>query len=573
MISSDLHSRQRVRRTRLACLAFAVTVCVIFLMANRGAYRGFFTNDDFENTANAQGTPLSYYGAALLRSNFDGRTTFRPIAALYYFAMVRLAGLHFEAYVIGIQILHLLNVVLIWMLARTLGAERAGAAAAAMLFAMSAIVYLVYWEPMYVFDLICGTFCLLCILAYARGGLILSLVLFWLALKAKEVAIVIPVVLAGYEWWFGGKRWKRLIPFFGIAAILVTQALVFNARRDDAYSLRFTPQAVWKCARFYAAALVPGPGVWRYAGFLILALPFFIRDRRVRFGIFSFVCLLGLMLFLPGRLVDAYLYIPLIGLAIALSGGGARAAWLAAFLVVWIPWSYHQTRAERSHELAAAGDRRIWFETAAKLVRDHADVDTLVYNDPPGGLYDWGVDGMLRNLRPDSSPIGILDRSPEYAAGLQKPHLALLVWDGELHKLFVVPRAPDVSYIRLSLLEPEWQFGEGWLGNGSERRWIGPQATARLLRPASARRFEVVAWVPKIYVETFHQGRLDIFLDHQLLGTGILDKPDWHTFRFDAPAAQPGPAEVEFRVDPALKDPKGSSLRYGTLVGAFGFLP
>jgi hypothetical protein len=54
MISSDPHSRQRVRRTRLALFAFALIVCVLFLIANRGVYRGFFSNNDFAKMANAR---------------------------------------------------------------------------------------------------------------------------------------------------------------------------------------------------------------------------------------------------------------------------------------------------------------------------------------------------------------------------------------------------------------------------------------------------------------------------------------------------------------------------------------
>jgi hypothetical protein len=559
-------------RIRMALFAFAVVVCVLFLIANRGAYRGFFTNDDFANMANARSAPFSYFAAGFLRSNLSGKTSFRPAAYLYYFAMVRLAGFHYSGYVAGIQILHLVNALLVWFLVRSLGADLVGAGAASLLFALNMALFQVFWDPMYVFDLVCGTLCLLCILSYIRGPLIVSLVLFWFALKAKEVAIVLPVVFAGYEWWFGGKRWRRLIPFFAISAILTTQALIVNVGRDDDYTFRFAPRFIWKCIRFYAARVIPGLGISRVLGFSILALAFFIRDRRVRFGIFTFVSLLGLMLLLPGRLSAAYLYVPSVGLAIALSAA-SRPVWVGVFLAVLLPLNYSGTRIERAQKLAAGSDRRAWFEPLPSFVRARPDVDTLVYNDPPGGLYDWGVEGMLRNLRPDSPPIAILDRSPEYAAGLQKPHLALLVWDGELHKLSVVPRVPDVSYIRLSPSEPEWQLGEGWIGHRSDPSWIGPQATARLLRPASARRFEVVVWVPTIYLETFHHGRLDVFLDHRLLGTGILDKPDRNAFRFDAAAAQEGPVEVEFRVDPALKDPNGSSLRYGTLVGAFGFLP
>ena len=47
--------------------AFAVIVTGLFLIANRAAYRGFFSDDDLDNIANARGVELSYYGPALVK--------------------------------------------------------------------------------------------------------------------------------------------------------------------------------------------------------------------------------------------------------------------------------------------------------------------------------------------------------------------------------------------------------------------------------------------------------------------------------------------------------------------------
>ncbi len=72
------------------------------------------------------------------------------------------------------------------------------------------------------------------------------------------------------------------------------------------------------------------------------------------------------MLVLPGRLFGAYLYIPLIGLAIAISAT-TRPVWLALFFAVWIPWNYHQRRIDGRAELAAANQRRAWFRPVTQV--------------------------------------------------------------------------------------------------------------------------------------------------------------------------------------------------------------
>jgi len=96
--------------------------------------------------------------------------------------------------------------------------------AAAAFFTLSATALDAYWKPMYVFDLLCTTFSLASILLYAWRRRVLSFIAFWLAYKAKELAVMLPAVLVAYEYWFGERRFKVLIPFllaslsFGIQA-------------------------------------------------------------------------------------------------------------------------------------------------------------------------------------------------------------------------------------------------------------------------------------------------------------------------------------------------------------------
>jgi hypothetical protein len=137
-------------------LTFALCIAGLFLIANRGAYRGFFSGDDFDNLANAREAQISYYGQALLKPRVVGEGTFRAVAHFYYFALVRVARLRYRPYVATIHLIHFFNIFLIWILARALGAARLGACAAATLFAFHATAFKIYWEPAYVFDLFAG---------------------------------------------------------------------------------------------------------------------------------------------------------------------------------------------------------------------------------------------------------------------------------------------------------------------------------------------------------------------------------------------------------------------------------
>src|SRR5258708_27685076 len=323
--------------SRLRLVLFTLCVAGLFLIANYFAYQSFFTGDDLDNMANARLVKWADIGRVLTDPAFVGPKTFRAVGFSYYLVLVRFAGMQYWPYVAGIQAIHLLNVLLLWLLARALGAELLGAGAAAVLYVFHAAAFDVYWKSMYVFDLLCATFVIASLLAYVRGWLVPSLVFFWLALKSKESAILLPLVLVAYELWIGGRKWKRTVPFLAVSALLGAQAMMANRHRDNAYTFRFTLMALWQSARFYARWLLLVP----YAGFAVLVLPFLLQKKRVWFGVFTFLALLGPLLFLPERLFAPYLYVPLLGLSLAVSAI-ERPAWCVLFFLFWIPWNYFQ---------------------------------------------------------------------------------------------------------------------------------------------------------------------------------------------------------------------------------------
>ena len=126
-------------------------------------------------------------------------------------------------------------------------------------------------------------------------------------------SVLLPVVLACYEFWMAEKRsWKPLIPFFAVSLSFGLQGVLLNQNVDNDYTFRFTPAAFWTTLRFYSSKLFLIP----YAGLALLPLPFLIRDRRLWFGA-AIVCLFFIpLMFLPGRLFSAYCYLPLAGFAL-----------------------------------------------------------------------------------------------------------------------------------------------------------------------------------------------------------------------------------------------------------------
>ena len=247
-----------------------------------------------------------------------------------------------------IHAFHLLNVWLLWLVARRLGRRPVAAAAACLFFGLHMALFDDFWKPMYVFDVLCATFCLLSLWCYARERWVLSFAAFWLAYKSKELAVMLPVVLAAYELWFGKRRWKPLVPFFLTSLSFGLQGMWGNPNKDNDYTFRFTAEALAKTSVFYAGRVFLLP----YLGFAVPVFALVARNRRTWFGLAMTALFFLPLLFLPGRMFSAYCYLPFAGLAIALTGvaEAASPAAVVLFLALWLPMDIHEL------PLAAARD-------------------------------------------------------------------------------------------------------------------------------------------------------------------------------------------------------------------------
>jgi len=562
---------KELRRSQPVLLS--VIIAALFLIANRGAYKGYFGDDEFDNLALTRAIGPGDAIQGLLSPRYY-ENNFRPVGHLFYRALGAAAGLSFPPYIGALHLLHLVNVALLWLILRRLGLPLWASASALVFFAFHMAVFDIYWRPMYVYDLLCGTFCLLALLFWLDDRWILSLLSFWLAYRSKEIAVMLPVALAAYELLLGQRRWLRLAPFFAISIWFGARGLFLATHLNSAYTMHYQPGDLAKSVLFYSGRVFLAPPV---AALVLLLVPFLIalltRDRMIWFGLIAFAALLTPMLLLSERLSSAYLYVPLIGLAIAIGGIATRpraALAVAAALLLWIPWDYVNLRRQRREALSQVADRRAYVATLSDLVHLQPHLTSFLYLDGP--FLESGALGAIRWLRPGVDIMLAREDGPDRGKILEQPELAVLYWNRSAHRLepaLRTPATPDAAFLDIGSRLPVWQLGDGWFPADGAYRWTRPHATARLLRPASAEEFELTVNIGQQYLDRIQRSHVEVALNGQKIGAADFDRLGYQTVRWKLGPAPGGPTEVTFETSPpyAAADPLGSA------ICSFGFLP
>jgi hypothetical protein len=557
---------------RLGLLCF-LAFSALFLILNRAAYKGYFHDDDFDTISWTQyGHPAEYLEAALSpRFQADN---FRPTGHFFYYAALRLFGIAFPKWIALLHAVHLLNVWLLWLVLRRLGAPPPAAGAACLFFGLHMALFDAFWKPMYVFDVLCGTFCLLSLYFYMIRRWLLAFAAFWLAYKAKEVAVMLPLVLAAAELFFGEGEWKRrwlpLAPFFAASLSFGLQALFLHPNRDNPYTFHFTPEALAQCSAFYASRVFLVP----YLGFALLFAALLYRNRRVWFGLAAMVLFFFPLLFLPGRLFSPYCYVPFIGLAVLFGGLAERSrpAVLAVFFVIWAIQDVNELRQDRSATLALDAQIREWTSTVERYATTAPRPDAVVYDGEIDGFAAWGEEGAIHYFFHDLKlPVGFIG-DPKTLPLLRLPRVAMLNWNHGTRNLSIRVRSPEnvVSYMQMDGSEALEQLVEGWYGSEGAFRWIAPAATARLQRPEGPARFELRAKASDAEVQAVHAVTVKVALDGRELGSHTFTNSDWQTLAWDLPSAPAGPATITLSSSPPFH-PHGDSRTLGVAVGALGF--
>lgn len=551
-------------------LILFLALAALFLAVNRSAYKGYFTDDDFDHLSWTRHAAAGEFVKGLLTPEFQPNN-FRPVGHLFYHEEAQLFGFDFKKYLAATHALHFLNIWLVWLLARKLGARPFAAAAGCVFFALHPGYFEAVWKSAYIFDVLCATFCLLSILSYVRGGWIVSFVCFWLAYKAKELAVMLPFVLACYEIWFGKRRWKPLLPFFFVSVWFAFQALVLTPNRgfDNPYTFHFTLGALAVTSVFYAGRVFLLP----YLGFIVPLAAWISQNRRVWFGTAAMLLFLIPVLFLPGRMESAYCYLPFTGLAIALTGAAemCHPAIIVACLLLFAPLELRDLRMERRDTLTKDDDARAWVTTLRRFAAGAGPVDTFLWNGAPYGFGAFGMEGAIKCFYPgDHFQIRSYEKPPVTMEGNR---VAVLTWNESLHQLDVAidaPETPDASYIDTNVHTPVWQLGEGWSNPEGGFRWIAPRATVRLNRPEGAARFELRVLANTTLLQNAGPVTVEVSLNDVNLASQRVTEPGWQVLQWELKPASAGATNVTVHTDPPFH-PAGDPRILGIAVGSFGF--
>jgi hypothetical protein len=552
-------------RTRGAALF--LLLALLFLIANRAAYEGWFMDDDLDNLAWTIYHSPAQFAAGIL-SPFFAEFNYRPMGHLVYHWLGTTVGLDYGWYVAVMHALHLLNVWLVWLLARRMGAGARGAGAGALLFAFHMACFDAYWKPMFVFDVVATSFYLLALLAYLSPRWWLALLPFWLSYKGKELAVTLPAVLLLYEFTLGERRWKRVLPFAAIALSFTAQGMLKNAATDNDYTLRFTPQALWTTLGFYASKILLIP----WAGLALIPAAWLVKDPRARFALMAIPLMLGPLWFLPGRLFAVYLYLPLTALAVALAFASKRwRGWvLPVLFLIWIPWNYQLLREGRKAALTTGPENRQYVEQLGEFSKKYPELRTFLIDGGPSGMNQWGMVGALRWLyRHPGLQIAAVN-SEQAPALLDEPQIAVVGWDRLRRRLITAVRTeqePDAAYIAMTEGLRIWQFGGGWFPLEGGFRWMGPAASVRLLRPARATVFELrVNPGPK-------PGGVELWIDGEPHGVRWWDRDGWEPRQWSLkPSGKDSIVNVELRATRTFQPSATDTRTLGAAVAAVGFV-
>jgi hypothetical protein len=557
--------------SRLFAALTAASLVIGFGFIFQGAYRGYFQDDEIDTLSWAPDLSAGEFAKAFVTPLYL-ENNFRPVGHWYFHEFGKLFGLSFIPYIISIQLLHLLNIWLIWRICRRLGAPEPGAFAGAMLFAFHPAIFEIYWKPMYVYDELCTTFWLISFLAWLRNKWLISFVAFWLAYKSKELAVMLPFVFILYEYTLGKRRWKILLPFVLASLSFGLQGLLENHHQGQAYSFAFAPSSFLSTSTFYATKLFASPLV--AIGFVAPAI--FLLDRRAWFGLAIMLLFFVPLLFLPGRLYAAYCYLPLTGLALAVAVIAGRYNWrfVLGGVCIWAAVNAVLVRRESRVTLAADQENKNYVTALANLAAAAPGLQDFIWDGSPSQFHIWGIHGAIRYLwrRMDFRLMKAED--PSAADALARPGAVLLTWKAPEKALLTIGggKQPAASpFISMASSEAWFQLDSGWYMREDAGRWIKPVATARLRRPDVASIFELKIFMGADRLRKAGPTQVSIKLDGELSATQVFNTDGFHSMRFAVPVGRPGPVRVELDVSPPYT-PDHDARMLGVIVMSLGFL-
>jgi hypothetical protein len=537
-------------------VAIVLAILVGFVILNRGAWEGYFSDDDLDNLSWATVAGIDSFTRELATPVFSKSNT-RPTGGLYY----RWAGHAFEwnfgNYLIPLFALHWLNAGMVFLLLRRKGFGEWPALASVLFFLFHSALLEAWWKPMYIFDLLAGTFLLFTWLLFGSRYWWAGLATFWLAYKSKEVALFFPVVLAL-------ENWRQALPYFLVSLNFGLQALLVNRERNTVYTLRFHPSSLLTTVPFYFKQAVLN----KFGALLLAPLAWYARHLDFARAAAGTLAMMVPLLFLPGRLFSVYLYVPLIvltpGIAAIASRVPPRA--LAVGLAVLLGIDFQVLRTKRKTELAMAHEARAYMDQLRAAKAQLAP--TAYFENVPLGYRLHGITGALRLVlhNPDArvlNPENEVDRR----AATQRP-LPTLSWFAPTKTLSIVPHQyGEAKSDHVDFKDPAsgWQITTGWYDREGNFRWASRQARLRLLSTPEHKQLAIRFNNGPMAMQLAKSIHVAILLDGELIGERTFTTAGTPVETFALPRPKSGPVEVELRASPGFRV-EGDDREFGIAV-------
>ena len=419
--------------------------------------------------------------------------------------------------------LHLFSVAALWMLGCKLFHNQFAALAAAFLFAIHKVnANGVMWnsgatDTLVVAFAIPAFYCYLSYRETESAGrwlLLVSCVLYYLALKSKLMALTLPILLMSYELCCTSQPFRAKAasiikyqwPYWAISAIYLWAFLAVGLPAEAAYKPVITVGHILDSINWYLSRILFDVDPSRQTALSILLggsllLAVVLRNRQMVFGWLWFLVTLGPVAPLASHRFETHLYLPIIGFCIY---AAALLTWLVVrmrrvyslfvvtaigigFLYVDLPmfkrisgfllatWSWNQTTLSSLRGL---------------LPSDPSGAHIYVYPRPEGALFDTGSsirvlyrvkkDKLRVTVGEDKEMVARVIREPDAAKLLQSAYNDREYYDPNTDKLYVFDTLPRQSSLVTShrFIEPAHRPHRPAIGSRVTPRNAPPQWTS-----------------------------------------------------------------------------------------------
>lgn len=367
---------------------------------------------------------------------------FRPFGMLFYWIFWHVFDLNPLPYHLFAWMLHTMNVCLMFILLRRIVGSSYGAAFGALLFGFRSNFTDIYWSFGTIFELLALLLMLLALLVHGseikfHWRLITVALLYLLAVKSKEMAITIPVVLLLYDICFrrGTLRGKAA----SVYPVFVLFGLIFgyskfdslgSVSRSDPYYMDFSVLTLGRGYGWYFDHLYGLKfrwGAWMIAAFVLFVWFIYRRERR---GLFFLGCIFITLLpviFLVNHRYELYWYVPFFGIT-------GLASVLANTVERWLSVRLH------AHALGIVGLSAFVVLSIGHYRREWQASDDLIRNQHSLAVEYEAFVTVVRNFPPPPPEAKISFKSlPRYFTSESLLSAAQVV----LHRTDIQVESPD----------------------------------------------------------------------------------------------------------------------------------